>query len=161
MIPSFSSGLIISQFWRWIIKLTRINVSMTYPGVPFIGTVVMLTGMGPGMLLLSVAIKNIDPAQYEAARLDGATWRQIKLRIIAPQVMKQFSVLLLFGIVGSLQIWETIYMLAPFEATSSMMFRVIQDGFMFGKYGFASAECVIMVAVIILLTKVKERVEGK
>jgi sn-glycerol 3-phosphate transport system permease protein len=120
---------------------------------------VITSSLGGMVLLLSSAIKNIDPAQYEAAMIDGASWAQIKLKIVLPQILKSFSVLLLFGIVGALQIWETIYILAPFETTASMMYRVISDGFFFGKYGLASAECVIMAIVIVLITKGKERIE--
>ena len=159
MLPSFAAGLIVAQFWKWIIRSLSVDISSRLPGVPFIGLTVLISTVGMQTLLLSTAIKNIDPAQYEAAMLDGASWRQIKLKIIAPQIMKQFSVLLLFGLVGALQIWETIYILAPFEETSSMMYRVIADGFFFGKYGLASAECVVMALIIILLTKGKERLE--
>ena len=159
MMPTFAAGIIIAQFWKWIIRTGGIDISAQFPGVPFISFTILVSTLGMEALLLSAAIKNIDPAQYESAMLDGASWTQIKLKIIVPQIMKTFSVLLLFGMVGALQIWETIYILAPFESTSSMMYRVIADGFFFGKYGLASAECVVMALIIILLTKGKERIE--
>ena len=159
MLPTFAAGIIISQFWKWIIRAAGVNMSQTFPGVPFIGLTVLIGTMGMQILLLSVAIKNIDPTQYEAAMIDGANWRQIRFRIIAPQVMKAFSVMLLFSLVGALQIWESILMLAPYDQTASMMFRVITDGFYYGKYGIAAAECVVMACIIIILTKGKELVE--
>lgn len=159
ILPTFSAGIIISQFWKWIIRTFGIDIASQFPGVPFLSFTILISTVGMQTLLLSVAIKNIDPVQYEAAMIDGASWFKIKVKIILPQIMKTFSVILLFGMVGALQIWETIYSLAPFESTSSMMFRVIADGFFFGKYGLASAECVVMAIVIILITKGKERIE--
>ncbi|MDD5065333.1 MAG: ABC transporter permease subunit [Phycisphaerae bacterium] len=159
LLPSFSAGIIVSQFWKWVIRSFAIDVSMRFPGVPFIASTIVMTTLGSMMLLLFMAVRNIDPTLYEAAQLDGASWAQIKFRIVLPNIMKQFSVMLLFSLVGALQIWETIYMLAPFETTASMMFRVIQDGFMFGKYGLAAAECVVMALIIIAITQIKNRIE--
>ena len=159
MLPSFAAGLIVSQFWKWIIKLTHLDVSYQFPGVPFIALTILIGTVGMQTLFLSTAIQGIDPSQYEAAKVDGATWWQIKFRIILPQIVKTASIILLFGIVGALQVWETIYMIAPFESTASMMYRVIADGFFFGKYGLASAECLVMALIIVFITQVKNRVE--
>jgi len=159
MLPSFAAGLIISQFWRWIIRALEIDVSMRFPGVPTVAFTVTIAVIGMQTLLLYSAMNGIDPTQYEAAKIDGASWIQIKLFIILPQLLKNASVMLLFGLVGALQIWESIYILAPFKDTASMMFRVFQDGFVFGKYGLASAECVIMALIIVLITQGKNRLE--
>ncbi|MFH2046140.1 MAG: ABC transporter permease subunit [Pseudomonadota bacterium] len=134
-------------------------MNKTFIGIPFISMTLLISVAGAGIMYYAIAIKNINPAQYEAAHMDGATWFQIKTRIIMPQLLPMFGVMLLFSLISGFQIWEAIYILAPYDSTASSLYRVISDGFFFGKYGFASAECIGMILIIFIITKIKERIE--
>lgn len=158
-IPMFSAGIISALFWRWFFGKGEILIGPW--GVPAISIIIITSTLGPQMLLFSLAIQNQNPDIIEAGKIDGASPFQIKMMLVLPQLWRLFSVILLFSMVGALQIWETIYMLAPFDNTASMMFKVFSDGFLFGRYGLASAECIIMVIVILVIGLTKQRIERK
>ncbi len=169
-IPVFASGMIIAQFWKWFYSdtgfanmLIEKNIAwfQGWTGIPAIGVAVMTSTVGGQIVLLTLHAINIDPQQYEAAKIDGAGWFQIKRYIVLPQMRKAISVVLLFSIVGIFQMWETIYILAPFKHTASMMFRIFADGFMYGKYGIAAAECVVMVIIVVSVSILRQRVAKK
>ena len=164
-VPVFSAGIIIASFWRWFFSsdgvanyLLKQNIQwFGKGGVLTIAFIIIVSSVGAAVMLLSIAINNINPNQIEAALTDGATEFQIKTRIILPQLMPSISVLMLFSIVGALQIWETIYMLAPYRNTASMMYRVFADGFQFGRYGLSAAECVVLLSTILIMGILREK----
>lgn len=168
-VPVFSSGVIISSFWKWFFRHNGIANWIVGQevawfkdfGVPSVAFIIILSSIGGQIMLLSIAVNHISTDQYEAAVVDGASWWNIKLRIILPQLLPTISILLLFSIVGSLQIWETIFMVAPYRNTASMMYRVFADGFIYGKYGIAAAECVVMLAIILAIGIVRETIVKK
>ena len=156
-IPLFGAGIISSLFWRWVLKTGNVLVGPF--AIPALSLVIIISIVGSGTLFFSLAIQNLDPQIIEAGKIDGASPFQIKTRLILPQLWQLFSVMLLFSMIGALQLWEIIYMLAPYDHTASMMFNVFQDGFQFGKYGLASAECIIMMLIILLIGSVKQFIE--
>jgi ABC-type sugar transport system permease subunit len=164
-VPVFSAGIIIAAFWRWFFSsdgvanwLLKRNVQWFGDGgVVTIAFVVICGSMGAMIMMVSIAINNVNTDEIEAALVDGANEFQIKTRIILPQIMPTVSVLLLFAIVGSLQVWETIYMLAPFRNTASMMYRIFADGFQYGHYGLSAAECVVLLLTILIIGIFREK----
>lgn len=168
-IPVFSAGVIIAAFWKWFFASNGFAnwiVGDQVPwfreyGVPTIALVIVCSSMGSQVMLLSIAVNHINTDQYEAAIVDGASWWQIKFRIILPQLVPTISVIYLFSAVGAMQLWETIFMLAPSRRVASMMFRVFADGFLYGKYGIAAAECVVMLVIILMFGFIRERVLQK
>lgn len=162
--PAFSAGLIVGQFWRyffsnsgianWIVG-RQVSWTQTY-GVPVVSFITLFACFGM-VVYFTVAISHISTDQFEAAMIDGASWWQIKLRIILPQILPMISIMLLFAIIVNLQMWENLYIVSPFDSSATMMYRVFKDGFQYGRYGIASAECVVMIACVLIIGLVRER----
>ena len=55
------------------------------------------------MIVIYAALRGIDPTLYEAARIDGASQRQIILRIKVPMVTPALLLILVFALIGTLQ----------------------------------------------------------
>lgn len=55
------------------------------------------------MIIIYAALRGIDPAIYEAARLDGANGRQIALRVKVPMISSSMVMVLIFALIGTLQ----------------------------------------------------------
>ena len=55
------------------------------------------------MIIIYAALRGIDPAIYEAARLDGANGRQIALRVKVPMISSSMVMVLIFSLIGTLQ----------------------------------------------------------
>ena len=55
------------------------------------------------MVIIFAALRGIDPSIYEAARIDGASGRQIATRIKIPMISATLVLVLVFSLIGTLQ----------------------------------------------------------
>jgi multiple sugar transport system permease protein len=55
------------------------------------------------MIVIYAGLRAINPSIYEAARVDGASGRQIALRIKVPMISSSMVMVLIFAIIGTLQ----------------------------------------------------------
>ncbi|MHA7279367.1 carbohydrate ABC transporter permease [Arthrobacter sp. MDT2-2] len=55
------------------------------------------------MIIIYAALRGIDPGIYEAAVLDGASDRQIALRIKVPMISSSLVMVVIFALIGTLQ----------------------------------------------------------
>ncbi|GAA4733249.1 sugar ABC transporter permease [Modestobacter marinus] len=65
------------------------------------------------MIIIYAALQGIDPAVYEAARIDGANARQIALRIKVPMISSALILILVFSLIGTLQFFTEPQVLTP------------------------------------------------
>jgi multiple sugar transport system permease protein len=65
------------------------------------------------MIIIYAALQGIDPAIYEAARLDGAKNWQIATRIKVPMVSSAIILILVFAVIGTLQFFTEPQVLRP------------------------------------------------
>jgi multiple sugar transport system permease protein len=65
------------------------------------------------MIILYAALQGIDPAVYEAAQLDGASAVQIALRVKVPMISSALVLILVFSIIGTLQLFTEPQILRP------------------------------------------------
>ncbi len=172
-IPTLSAGIIISQVWRWIfhpdglvnwllstVGFTKIDwFSDAFTSIPVIGFIVASSAFGGSTIMILAAILGIDKNIFEAARIDGANWRQIGQKIIVPLIIPVLSLLAIIGFIGSFQIFETIYALCPQEYATTMTFYIYQQGFQFSKYGMASAQAILLLIGIISINFIVVRIK--
>lgn len=79
--------------------------SFLAPGTVFYSLVNIVTWQWSGyyMIIIYAALRGIDPAVYEAARIDGANGRQIALRIKVPMISAALVMVVIFALIGTLQ----------------------------------------------------------
>ncbi|MFF5083446.1 carbohydrate ABC transporter permease [Actinoplanes sp. NPDC000266] len=65
------------------------------------------------MIIIYAALRSIDTSIYEAARIDGASARQIALRIKVPMVSSALVLILVFSLIGTLQFFTEPQILGP------------------------------------------------
>lgn len=65
------------------------------------------------MIIIYAALRSIDTSIYEAARIDGASPRQIAARIKVPMVSSALALILIFSLIGTLQFFTEPQILAP------------------------------------------------
>jgi multiple sugar transport system permease protein len=105
-------------------------------------------------LILLAGLQSISPELYEAARLDGASPRQVLLRITLPLLMPHIMLAALLRSIDSFKIFDKVYALTgggPGQATETLSMYVYRQGFKFFDVGIASAAAVVMVIVAGLL----------
>lgn len=106
---------------------------------------------GYSCLLYTVAIENVDPQIYEAARLDGASPAQEFFRITVPSVRGTTTTITLLMMISSFKAFDLVYSLTnggPSNSSNVISLYAYKEGFIYSRMGYASA---VTVAVSILL----------
>lgn len=117
-------------------------------------------GAGPGSILYLAALKNIPTERYEAADLDGATWRH-KVRFIVLPGLKPLIMINLLGVfIAGFKAMENVFVLTgggPLNSTRTVGLEIWENAFMFLKFGYATAAAWMMGAILIGFTLVQIR----
>ncbi len=108
-------------------------------------------------LILLAGLQAVPPEVYEAARIDGASPRQILLTITLPLLTPHILLAALLRCIDSFKIFDKVYALTgggPGNATETLSMYVYRLGFRFFDVGLASAAAVIMVVIAGLLATI-------
>ena len=112
---------------------------------------------------IGFALMGIDNTYFEAAELDGATFFQ-KLRYIVIPLCKPTTLFLLVtGIINSFQVFMNAYMMTgggPDNNTTMIGLLIFNNAFVYGKYGLACAQAIMLAIVIAALTALQFKVAG-
>jgi multiple sugar transport system permease protein len=118
----------------------------------FVGfqTVIFLGGLG-----------NIPVEYYEAARLDGASQRQVFFRITLPLLTPQIFFVFTIASIGVLRAFNEIFVLTnggPLDTTRTVSMLVFRTFFQQGQIGYGSAMGVLLTLFILGFTLLQFRV---
>lgn len=122
-----------------------------------------LFGLGGGMVLWIAQIKAIPDTLYEAAKLEGAGYFCKLMKITVPLCAPMIFYNLVLGIINSLQVFASAYMLTtPATGGALNFFSVLIYNTAFGQFdmGYACALSWILFAIILLLTVVVFKTSG-
>jgi alpha-glucoside transport system permease protein len=105
---------------------------------------------GFAMVILSAALKGINPELLEAARVDGATERQVFRSITLPLLAPTIAVVTTTMIITALKAFDIVYVMTSghFD-TQVVAFQMIKQLYVDGNAGRASAIAVILLLAII------------
>ena len=115
-------------------------------------TVGIWGSVGFATIILSAALKSIPSELLEAARVDGATERQVFFRIIIPMVSLPISVLAVTLLVNVVKLFDLIYVMTnggPGTASRVIAFTMYQESIPGGQFGKGSAVAVIMLILLV------------
>ncbi len=105
---------------------------------------------GFGMVIISAALKGINPELLEAARVDGANEWQVFRRIMFPLLVPTLVVVSTTMIITALKAFDIVYTMTNgnlnTEVIANLMYKQM---FSFGQYGRASAIAVILLLAIV------------
>jgi multiple sugar transport system permease protein len=121
----------------------------------FIGfqVVIFLAGLG-----------NISPEYYEAARLDGASERQIFTKITLPLLSPTTFFVFTIATIGALRAFNQIYVLTnggPLDTTRTVTLLVFRTFFQQTQLGLGAAMAFILTLLILAFTLVQFRILGR
>lgn len=137
------------------------STTMAMPSI--MGMAVWL-GLGARMLLFLAGLQSISNDFYEAAEVDGAgPWPKflhITVPLLAPTTFFVFTT----AIIQSFQVFGPIYVLTaggPAGATDVAVYRIWFEAWQNLRFGYASAETVILFAFLFVVTAVQFRYFGR
>jgi len=175
-LPTILSPVIVGISWRWMFSsdLGVINALLTTWGhapIPWLTdvrwaqAVVILASvwsmMGFYMVLFIGGLNAIPPELYEAAEIDGATGGQRFWRITLPLLAPTTLLVTILATINSFKAFEIILVLTnggPGDGTKLLVQNIYQTAFDASNPSYASAQSVLLFAILMLLTFVQIRV---
>lgn len=134
----------------WLLDPTWALISIA------ITTVWMNTGFS--FLILLGGLQNIDRHLYESARIDGAGYFYRLFRITLPMLSPTMFFIITITFINSFQSFGQVDILTrggPAESTNLIVYSIYQDAFINYQFGTASAQAVILFAMVFLLTLIQ------
>jgi multiple sugar transport system permease protein len=120
--------------------------------------------MGFNMVIFLAGLQDIPEELYEAARIDGAgLWGQIRY-VTLPLLSPTTFFVLIISIIGSFQVFDQTYVLTqggPANATLTLSFFIYEMAFQWFHMGYAAALAYILFLVILVVTFIQWRLQGR
>ena len=107
---------------------------------------------------------SIDDALYESASIDGANSLQKFLNITIPSLGPTFFFVIVTNVINAFLGFGQINILTkggPGETTNVIVYDIYKNAFMNYRYGFASAESVVLFVIIMILTIIMFIIRGR
>ena len=166
IIPLVAAGIM----WNWVLaKSGMVNQLLTAVGLggvtrawlgdfdwalPAVGLIGIWVLLGLTTLLLLTGMAKIDPALYEAARIDGASaWREF-ISITVPGVRNEIAVCLTVTVIAALAAFDVIYISTnggPGLATMVPGLKIYILSFVGRDVGTASALAMVLVVLVLIV----------
>lgn len=166
VIPLVAAGII----WGWLLALPGLineilrNIGLdtvarawfgdfdwALPAVGFIGIWVLL---GFCTVLLWTGMTKLDPALFESARIDGASWFTEFIKITVPLLRNEIGVCLTVTVINALAAFDIVYVTTaggPGNATAVPGIQIYILAFTELRIGLASALAVILMALVLVV----------
>ena len=110
--------------------------------------------MGWGTIIYLAAITNVNAELYEAASLEGASaWQKFRY-ITLPALRPTFNYVVIFGLIGSFQVFDQVFILTsggPARSTETIVYRIYTEAFGNGKLGYASALSYVLLIMTLIV----------
>jgi ABC-type sugar transport system permease subunit len=121
-------------------------------------------GLGYNVILFLAGLQGIPYSLLEAAEMDGATSRQVFLKIKLPLLAPITSFIIMMGIINCLKIFTEVNVMTPeggpLGSTLLLVSYIYDQSFTRGKMGRAAAAALILFAIIFAFTML-QRAFGK
>lgn len=120
---------------------------------------------GPNMILYLAALQGIPKELYEASSIDGASGWDKFWAITWPMISPTTFFIVVMGIIGGFQSgFDAAYVMTgggPNGATTTIMFYIYNNAFVWFHMGYAAAISWFLFVVILVLTIFNWRIGGK
>ncbi len=113
------------------------------------------TAIGYELIIYMAALQNIPRELYEAADLDGATGAKQFIKITFPMISPTTFYLLVVRLIAAFKVFSAINIMTlgtAARANASMVTEIYGNAFNGYKFGYASAEAVVLFAIILGIT---------
>lgn len=129
------------------------DVKYAFPLIIFIS---VWKKFGQSLIILVAGINSISESYFEAARIDGASRRQVFAYVTIPMLWPTLSFVIVTTVIGAMQVFDVVFVTTgggPLNSTETIVQYIYSRGFG-NSYdlGYASALSVELFFVIALIT---------
>ena len=168
--PQVTATVAVATVWLWIyqpqaglanaaLRLFGLGpvpwLTSTTWALPSLMLVGVWQGLGAKMVIYLAGLQNVSREQVEAAEIDGANRYQVFRHIVWPALGPANFFVLITSIISSFQVFDLVYIMTkggPANSTTVLTYDIYQNGFQSLRLGYASAESVILVILIAVVT---------
>lgn len=133
------------------------------PDTAFITLLILVVWKNAGfaMITLLIAMQAVPDELYEAAKVDGAGFRQMLRSITVPLILPTIALVLLLLIVGSYLAFDQFYVITrggPNNSTITATYWIWNQAFVGFKFGYSTAMSVMLMAFLVILGAIQVRI---
>lgn len=168
-LPQLVASAVVAVIWRWIYAPTGpANAALGFLGVDqppmwladkdlALGAIFVAYAWvtyGFSMLIFEASIRAIDEPLFDAAKIDGATFRQEIWHVLLPGIRTSIVTVLIVTAIWSFQIFDLIYLTTrggPGDATQVLAIGIYSNTFQSREVGLGAAMATLLLAAIVAL----------
>ena len=139
-------------------------LSERFPALMTLAILGVFLDFGLDYLLLTASFRSIDKDILDAARLDGASDRQIYSKIELPLIKRMLITTILIALKDALMISSPIIILTeggPFRSTETVMFYYYIEAFKSGNRAIQNSLSVLMTMLFIAFMAIYAKRRGR
>lgn len=140
----------------WITEPVKWTVEPSVSKIPIIFLVIW-TSLGYVMIIYMAALQNVPRSLYEAATIDGANSFQQFTRITLPMVSPTTFYLVIVRLIAIFKIFGSVNVFtmgSSIASNTSIVQEIYSTAFSDYAHGYASAQSVVLLLIIILFTAI-------
>ena len=112
--------------------------------------VLLWAQVGFSMVLLSAAIKGVPVDTMEAARIDGASERQIFFRVVVPQIRGTIITVFITVLIGVMKIFDIVYVMTNGNFNTNVLGNEFYNQLCTNFNNGAAAAIVVMLMIAVI-----------
>ena len=169
-LPNILSMVAVSMAWSYLYNSQAgiLNKMLNAIGLPSIGWVTdtkwamisvaimaIWQSLGYNAVLYLSGLQGIPTYLYEAATIDGANSVQQFFNVTIPSLRPPSFFIFVMSCIHSFEVFGQVYILTqggPLNSTTTIAHQVYRNGFEYYKMGYASAEAVVLLVLILIMT---------
>lgn len=170
VLPYLATPVAMAVVWNWFFDPSTgvVNTLLGFVGIdgpswlsssvwamPVVAFANIWQYVGYNMLFFLAGLQAIPPSLYEAASIDGGTKARQFVSITLPLLRPTLLFVLVTGVIGSFQVFDTVYVLTsggPGDSTEVMNSLIYKSAFVGFRIGDAAAMSVVLFVVILVVT---------
>lgn len=154
--------------WRWLYRptggtLNALLSTLGLPEQPFLASpsqalwcitaMVIWANVGGAAVILLAGMNDVPESLYEAARLDGAGFWQMFLKITMPLIRPVLVYQVVVSVIGTVQMFEPFFLIpGPGFSTRTLSLYTYQLGFQTLNLGYGAAVSLIIFVLLLFAT---------
>ena len=120
--------------------------------------------LGYTVILFLSGMINVSKDLYEAAAIDGANGLARIWYVTIPMLSGTTFFIVITSVINSFKVFGLINLMThggPGTATTMLVYNIYRTAFQFGKLEFASAQGIVLLAIIFFITVLQFRIQKR
>lgn len=178
-LPVVTSWVVVALLWKWLLNPNDglVNwalgkVGIDGPGwwtdkrwaMPSVILASVWKDVGFVMVILLAGLQSIPAVLYEAATLDGAgAWQRLR-RVTVPLLTPSLFFVAVISLINGFQVFDQVWVMTeggPAGSSTVVVEQIVKNTFTYGRAGYASAQSVVLFAIILAVTAVQLRLQKR